>query len=172
MFYIRKRMSKYMDTLSHYLWAVLLYWYFRKEKKWLIGLSGALPDLMSFGIFILLALITGVSYEPGPPPLEVFPSIIFTMYNITHSFLPIGIVAFFLWKFKPKWWHLSWGWFLHIITDIPTHTREFFPTPILWPLSTITFSGFSWGQWWFMLLNYGLLLIASFYLWKRDSGKS
>lgn len=158
-----------MDTLSHYLWAVALYWYFRKPKKWLTGLSGALPDLLSFGLVFLMSFAGMLSFEPGgPPPIEMIPDFAHTLYDITHSLLPIGIVAILLFFFARRWWHLTWGWFLHILADIPTHTRAYFPTPFLWPISSYTFSGFSWGQAWFMILNYSLLAVAFTLLWRRD----
>lgn len=159
-----------MDTLSHYLWAVALYWYFRKPKKWLSGITGALPDLLSFGPLIVANLLTGFSrYEPGgPPPLHSIPSWVFGAYDVTHSLVVVGIVAFALFFLARKWWWLTWGWILHILADIPTHTRAYFPTPFLWPISELTFDGFSWGQWWFVLLNYGLIAAAFTLLVRRD----
>lgn len=158
-----------MDTLAHYLWAVVIYWYFRKPRKWLSGITGALPDLSSFGILFIMSFAGAVAFEPGgPPPVEVIPNLIFTLYNITHSLLPIGIVAGLLYWLKREWWHLSWGWILHILADIPTHTRAYFPTPFLWPITGWTFDGIRWGQWWFMLLNYGLLACAMTALFLRD----
>lgn len=62
-------------------------------------------------------------------------------------------------------WHtfIPWemtAWLLHILSDIPTHSYKFYPTPFLWPISEWKFNGFSWGQWWFLLLNYSLLIIV------------
>lgn len=157
-----------MDTLSHYLWAVVLYWYFQAPKKWLVGLTGALPDIFSFGILFGMNMLGIVSFGQGPPPIEQIPGFIFTLYNITHSFIPIGIVAIILYFSARKWWYLSWGWILGIAMDIPTHTRDYFPTPFLWPLSRYAFDGFSWGQQWFLILNYSLLILAFAYLFWRD----
>jgi hypothetical protein len=67
-----------------------------------------------------------------------------------------GIVYYF-WK---EWALLLGGWPLHIIMDIPTHSREFFPTPFLWPISDVTFNGISWATAWFMIANYSLLAIV------------
>lgn len=159
-----------MDTLSHYLWAVALYWYFRKPRHWLSGLSGALPDLLSFGLLFVMAHLGMTAFEPGgPPPIEHIPDFIFTLYNVTHSLIPIGMTALLLFFLARRWWFLTWGWLLGILMDIPTHTQAYFPTPFLWPLSSYTFDGFSWGQSWFMLLNYSLLFVAFGLLWWRDS---
>jgi hypothetical protein len=56
-------------------------------------------------------------------------------------------------------WEMG-GWLVHILCDIPTHSYRFYPTPIFWPLSSWKFNGFSWGVWWFMLLNYSALFIV------------
>ncbi|GAG43186.1 unnamed protein product, partial [marine sediment metagenome] len=50
------------------------------------------------------------------------------------------------------------GWGFHILLDIFTHTKTFFPTPIFWPFSNFSFSGINWANKWFMLFNYAVLL--------------
>ena len=51
-----------------------------------------------------------------------------------------------------------------ILFDIPTHTKEFLPTPFLWPVSDWVFDGFSWGNGYFMLINWGLIFGLIVYL--------
>ena len=157
-----------MDTLSHYLWAVIIYWYLQKPRKWLLGLSGALPDLLSFGLLFVMVFFTGTFEPGGPPSLESIPAFIFTLYDITHSLIPIGLVTLGLWIWKRKYVYLTFGWIFHILCDIPTHTREYFPTPFLWPISSFTINGFSWGQPWFMALNYGAIIICFILLANRE----
>lgn len=68
-----------------------------------------------------------------------------------------------------KWPWLMGGWVLHIIIDIPTHTKAFFATPFLWPLSNFKIDGISWGTLWFMLINYSaLVLVYLLIVWKRN----
>lgn len=57
---------------------------------------------------------------------------------------------------------LAWG--VHILVDIPTHSYRFYPTPFLWPLSGWKFNGFSWGTPWFIVVNYGALLLTIWWL--------
>ena len=53
-----------MDTLSHTLWGKGLFGY-RKYGPWAL-LFGALPDLLSFGLYFLVRLIIqGVNMEFG-----------------------------------------------------------------------------------------------------------
>ncbi len=71
-------------------------------------------------------------------------------------FVAVFAIVWFLLR-RPVW-ELG-GWFLHILIDIPTHSYKFFPTPFLWPVSDLKIDGISWGTQWFMILNYGSLLI-------------
>jgi len=38
------------------------------------------------------------------------------------------------------------AWPAHIILDFFTHSIEFFPTPILWPISDFKFDGIPWSN--------------------------
>ena len=58
----------------------------------------------------------------------------------------------------PPW--EMFGWFIHILMDIPTHTGLLYPTLFLWPLSDWYVDGNSWGTKWFMVINYSVLLIV------------
>jgi len=60
-------------------------------------------------------------------------------------------------------WEMS-GWAIHILTDIPTHSRTFYPTLFLWPLSDWCYDGVSWGNMRFMIINYTSLLMVFVFL--------
>ena len=51
-------------------------------------------------------------------------------------------------------------WLIHILIDIPTHSREFLPTPFLWPVSEWKFPGISWGNRYFMMFNYAAIIVC------------
>ena len=73
-----------MDTLSHTLWGKGLFGY-RKYGK-LALLFGALPDLLSFGLYFLVQIVQrGFNIEFGKPSIETIPQWVFTMYDISHS---------------------------------------------------------------------------------------
>jgi mannose/fructose/N-acetylgalactosamine-specific phosphotransferase system component IIC len=162
-----------VDTLAHYLWAVALYWLLRKDRKWLLGISGALPDLLSFGPLFAYTILSGASLGHGPPALSLIPSWVFAAYNVTHSLVVIGIAFAILWVAKREWTVFLYGWILHILCDIPTHTRAYFPTPFLWPISSLTISGMSWARPWFMATNYAALAgVYAYLIWRdRTDGK-
>ncbi|MCH8067856.1 MAG: hypothetical protein IID16_01085, partial [Candidatus Marinimicrobia bacterium] len=85
-----------MDTFSHTLWGYGLFGY--RGRPWIAVIFGAMPDLVSFGPFLVIRILSG-TIEPGPPPLEIIPGWVSMNYNFSHSFviafLSIGIVAIF-----------------------------------------------------------------------------
>ncbi|MDZ4723042.1 MAG: hypothetical protein SGI97_03935 [candidate division Zixibacteria bacterium] len=90
---------------------------------------------------------------------------VYLLYDITHS-IPLWSLAFGLaWALLGEMPWQAFGWLGHILVDIPTHSKRFFPTPFLWPISRFTVDGISWGVPWFMRLNYGLLAISYLILW-------
>ena len=130
----------------------------KKRYVWLAVLFGLLPDLLSFGILFAANLING-DLTRGKPALETLPTWIFASYNMTHSIVIFALAFVIIYIITRKWlWPLA-AWAMHIITDVPTHSNGFFPTPFLWPISSYRFNGISWATGWFMLLNYGALML-------------
>jgi len=139
----------------------------------------------------------GVDFDDIPRP-ETMPSeernaiyvfrLTQTLYHFSHSiivFVVIFLLVAFLYRYTKNagrtssnplqfcalrflpCWSLS-GWFVHIVTDIPTHTRDFYPTLFLWPLSDWCYDGSSWGTMRFMLFNYTFLLMFFMLFWLRS----
>ncbi len=156
-----------MDTLSHGLWGS---YFFGKKKRrdfWAAFTIGMAPDLLSFGVFFvtnLLGITQAPNWKAGPPDPATIPQYVHGAYNVTHSFVTFGIVFLAIWLFRKKPWIPLWAWALHIIMDIPTHSRQFFPTPFLWPLSDVTVDGIPWSVWWIFFPN--LILLIILYVWK------
>ncbi|MEA1996271.1 MAG: hypothetical protein U9N45_01465 [Gemmatimonadota bacterium] len=150
-----------MDTLAHGLWGGLLAGW--RKRFCLAFLFGVCPDLFSFGLWMLIRFIQG-TFSRGRPPVYMIPDWLNTAYNYTHSLVIALAVWAFLWWWKRDLAVPFSAWIIHILFDIPTHSNAFFPTPFLFPLSRYTFNGFSWGQQWFMILNYSCLLAVAL-LW-------
>ena len=56
------------------------------------------------------------------------------------------------------------AWPMHIIVDFFTHSIEFFPTPILWPISDYRFDGIPWSNPYIWFSNIaGIILL---YVWR------
>ena len=120
---------------------------------------GLLPDFLSFGIIFVINLVNG-NFHRGPPAISSLPEWLFAAYNMTHSFVLFIAVFFLIYLITKHWFWPLTAWAAHIITDIPTHSTRFFPTPFLWPLSDYVFNGISWATPWFMVVNYSAILIV------------
>lgn len=151
-----------MDTLAHGLWGGVAFGRDTKKKFGWAFLLGMMPDFLSFGPFFVLWAINGFpNRTPGEPPdPSLIPAYVYHAYNVTHSIVVWVAAALLLRKITGAFPWVFAAWLLHILCDIPTHTTKFFPTPYLWPLPTPYVDGFSWGQRWFMMVNYSVLAVA------------
>ena len=155
-----------MDYLAHGLWSYGIY---NKNKRPLYAvLVGLAPDTFSWGIYMFYRLFTQAE-EFGRPMLESIPNWVWSLYGITHSLFVAAGVLGILWLIKrDKFPLFALAWPISILMDIPTHSREFLPTPFLWPVSDWKFPGFSWGNGYFMAANY--LAIAAMFVfiyWRK-----
>jgi hypothetical protein len=174
-----------MDIFAHTLWANVLA---RKANrlgtksdkvKIPVGSAmfwGVFPDLFAFGIPIIISLPTIFNgIISGLGLYSFFPNQILSheLYNYSHSFVFFGIVFLGTWAYfrRPRFELL--GWALHILIDIPSHVLSFFPTPLLFPLSSYHFPyGLSWADPRYMIVNYTLLAGALIYLYLTRVKKS
>ena len=147
-----------MDIISHALWTNLIFKELPIAQRSVAVVFGVMPDFVSFS-FLAVKHFVKKTMHYTDPPLHVIPRKVFVMYNITHS-LVMWVGVFLLLKLIGlSWLALAFmGWGLHIFLDIFTHSKEYFPTPILWPFSKFHFSGINWSNKWFMLFNYAVLL--------------
>ena len=162
-----------MDILGHALWGYVV---FRKKAltKWTV-LMAMMPDLLSFGIYLVILLFTGRLYKItailGGPEFHTIPNYVIFIYNTTHSLLIAGMFGIFVYLKYRKYMVLIWGWMMHIGIDIFTHTDTFFPTHILYPVSYVHFSFIRWSDPWFMIANYTAFIviysIIGYKAWKR-----
>jgi membrane-bound metal-dependent hydrolase YbcI (DUF457 family) len=161
-----------MDIVTHGLWGALVFGRRDRASFWLAFVIGLAPDLFSFGILYMAAML-GFSEKPdfshGTPPESSIPLYVHHLYDVTHSlvvFLVVFLLAWALFK-RPVWELLSWG--LHILVDIPTHSFAFFPTPFLWPLSDWKFDGWQWMTPTILIPNFiALTLCYGWFLWHRQ----
>ena len=152
-----------MDVVAHGLWGGALFC--RRGRKLFLAaaLLGMAPDLLSFGVFHVMQpgwIIGRLAGEiSGPPALSILPPYVSYAYNVTHSLIVWAAVFILLWwlRRRPPW--LLGAWALHILCDIPTHAKSYFPTPFLWPLATPFVDGVTWATPGVVMWNY-LCLIA------------
>ena len=118
-----------------------------------------LPDTLSWAVYFVYNLFNGTHFG-----VSSIPTWVFTLYGISHSLIFAGVVILLIYFLLRKVPVYIFAWPIAILMDIPTHSREFLPTPFLWPVSDWYFPGFSWGSRWFMIANWSLIILILIYL--------
>ena len=153
-----------MDTLSHALWGKGLFGY--RKYQWYSILFGAIPDLSSFGIYFLYNLIVNpFGLKFGKPELSELPFWVYSMYDFSHSLIIALIFIGIAYTINKDFCFPMLAWPLHIFLDFFTHSIEYFPTPILWPISDYRFDGIPWSNPYIMLIN--ILCILLIFIYRR-----
>lgn len=156
-----------MDTFSHALWAYGLFGI--RRHPWFAALIGAMPDLISFGAFMLISLFQG-NWHAGKPALASLPDWIYPAYSLGHSFVVaftvIGLV-YYVWRKDVAFAML--GWPFHIVLDFPFHSIEYFPTPMFWPISDFKIDGIPWSNWYIWWPNIAGIIILLWYRYRQKS---
>jgi hypothetical protein len=165
-----------MDIISHGLWGGVAFGRKSRRNFFIAFFIGMMPDLFAFsGPFIsrFLGFSQGPQYSNGRPDFASIPNYVFQLYDISHSLIVFALVfgAVWIWRKKPQW--LLGAWVLHILVDIPSHSAEFFPTPLFWPLSDFRVDGINWGNPIIYIPNLTLLTVAyvSWYVADRKKDK-
>jgi membrane-bound metal-dependent hydrolase YbcI (DUF457 family) len=157
-----------MDTLSHGLWAIVLVkGLFKKVNLWLAFLFGVLPDVIPFGIPFMTMILSGAK-PSGDPSSFHFPSYVQPLYSITHSLIIAVFVFLLIYLITKKAYVWMLGWPLHILVDIPTHSKEFFPTPLFYPISNFAVDGVNWGNPYIFFPNWILLITLLIFVFRKE----
>jgi hypothetical protein len=135
-----------MDTFSHALWGKGLFGY--RGKSWYALFFGAMPDLSSFGLLIIVRLFLGDYGDigGGPPPLDSIPWWVYVNYDLSLSFISAFICIWIVKKYNKDLAFAMWAWPFHILLDFPFHSKAYFPTKLFWPLTNFSFDGIPWSR--------------------------
>jgi hypothetical protein len=70
----------------------------------------------------------------------------YLLHHIAHSLPLVAFVAVTARLTTGSW--LRWGaaWALHILVDIPTHSRQNWAPQFFWPFCAVTVDGISWPE--------------------------
>ena len=156
-----------MDYFAHGFWSYIFFHWIK--RPWLAVLFGLVPDTASWLIYMIYRLIMFEGF--GRPMLNGIPGWVFMLYNISHSLFVAGAAILIVYIMLKKLPVYMLAWPLAITIDTFTHTREFLPTPFLWPVSDWHFPGVSWGSWQFMAANYTLIALALILIYFRAKKK-
>jgi hypothetical protein len=166
-----------MDILAHGLWVGIgVAWarrqwpVSRKAAAATVGLAVA-PDLVqlaplvvaalfgSEGVRLLSAYATALpGFEPAMSPLVAM--LTHHLHCIMHSAVVAAAVTAIVWAWrKAPWWPLL-GWWSHIVIDVFTHSADFYPSPVLYPITQRGFDGVAWNTPAFLIINYAAMAIT------------
>jgi hypothetical protein len=130
---------------------------FRDWTFWGALFFGALPDLLSVGLYFFILLLRG-----EPLSFHRFPVWASRLYFLLHSFviaIPVLILIFIAYR---KIFVISLGWPLHIFIDIFMHGKGSFGTRFFYPISDYTLHFTNWWQNLWIFVAYWVLL---FIIW-------
>jgi len=149
-----------MDYFAHGFWSYIFFHW--TKRPWIAVLFGLVPDTSSWFIYMIYRLIMFEGF--GRPMLNGIPNWVFMLYNISHSLFVASTAILIGYIILRKFPIYMLAWPMSIIIDTLTHTREFLPTPFLWPISEWHFPGISWGDKYFMIVNYTLITLSIAYI--------
>ena len=139
-----------------------------KIKGRFSGAMGVIPDLMAFLPVTIISLFTGHRNPRVDDTTTTadFHPLSWEIYQWSHSAVTVLIGFLLTWYFLHKYGAprfisrfylatmsakkqaaLIWlPWLLNILTDSPSHTAQFFPTPVFHPISDWRYDGTRWSE--------------------------
>ena len=123
---------------------------------WAVFGSGSLEELAAY-----------VMLTAKPQPVLPATVVLWThhLHCIMHSAIVAAAVTLAIWLARHSLWVPLLGWWSHIVIDVFTHAADFYPSPVLYPLTLRGFDGIAWNRPWFVVLNYACLAAAFSWLW-------
>lgn len=132
-----------MDSITHILITRALVG--RRRATLLTGIAPALPFYSTYPLWVAsrhqLTTVLETGIWPAPPSWTV------VLHRSTHSVLLalLGAILIRVWcGYYPQTTLVAW--LLHLIIDIPTHTRDPWGPRPLWPISDIAYNGIGWAE--------------------------
>jgi hypothetical protein len=109
--------------------------------------------------------------EPPMPPAVVLWA--HHLHCVFHSALVAALVTALVWLRWRVFWLPLLGWWLHIVIDVFTHSADFFPSPVFYPLTYWGFDGWAWNRPMFLAFNYlALAAVWAVLLWQRHRARA
>lgn len=172
-----------MDILAHGLWVGIgAAWMHRhrcldrRTTVWTLCLA-VVPDLAQLLPLFYLALFSPEGWSallayanalPGyvPAMSQIVTELTHHLHCVMHSALVAGVVTAISWVWLGRPWIPLLGWWSHIVIDVFTHSADFFPSPVFYPVTYRGFDGLAWNTPWFMVANYLAVLIVGLVAWR------
>jgi len=130
-----------MDPISHLLVTRLLVG--SRPVDLVAGLAPDLPWYLLYPAWLVRSGQAREALSSGDWPMP--PETIKRAHYVSHSLLTLALL-WLLAKLARHDTHWAWSWLLHLLLDIPTHSRERMAPRPLYPLSDWSHDGFSWAD--------------------------
>lgn len=137
--------------------------------RWTIALA-MLPDLghaLPVAVWSLLSgspgrfLAYALSSPGGEPAMpEAVALWSHHLHCILHSGIVAALVTLSIALVARRLWLPLAGWWSHIVIDVFTHSSNFYPSPVFYPLTYWGYDGLAWNTPGFMLANYLALAVV------------
>lgn len=170
-----------MDIFAHALWVGAGATYLEQRNRisrrtlwWTIAFTVA-PDIPLFLPLLLWAVLPSGSLNmfvdyifatPGREP--AIPSSVLSISNhlhcTMHSVVILAILTLVTLFIRKKFLFPLAGWWIHIVIDIFTHSKDYYAVPIFYPFSEQGFDGLAWNSPQFLIINYLLIVFSYLYL--------
>jgi hypothetical protein len=169
-----------MDIFAHALWAgagIGL-----AHRRWPVKPAiaaatvalAALPDIPHFLPHLVWSMFGEGTFDalggyaiavPGQEPamLPIVALLSHHLHCVMHSAIVAGVITLWVWVVRRSLWIPLLGWWSHIVIDIFTHSADYYPSPVFYPITQRGFDGIAWNTPWFMALNYTVLIFT--WLW-------
>ena len=170
------RLENAIDIAAHALWAATGTVLLARRRALpvvtsfaLVGLA-VLPDLMhtlpvtAWALFNWLPSEFMIYVKALPDRLKPLPESVELWSHHLHCIFHSGVIAMAVtlvaWRWNRVFWIPLAGWWSHILIDVFTHSDDFFPSPVLYPLTYRGFDGVAWNTPWFVVANYSTLAVV------------
>ncbi|MBW3019938.1 hypothetical protein KY334_01465 [Candidatus Woesearchaeota archaeon] len=148
-----------MDILAHFLITYLVF--IRHPNVLILSIIGILPDILSLSSHFINFVYSKAKNKKKKKisRLSLF------LYRFNHSLIIFTLIFSLVYLIDKTFVIYTIPWLIHIISDIPTHSKkeddlEDFSTKIMWPLSDFSFNGIEWHRKYLFFKVYLLLLVA------------
>ena len=170
-----------MDILAHALWASIgvgvarrSVAVSRRDAALTVALAAA-PDLLQLvplagwiafggGEWSVLTAYSLASPDTEPILPPTIALVTHHLHCATHSAMVAGVFTLVMGLLRHRFLLPLAGWWSHIVIDVFTHSADFYPSPVLYPLTMRGFHGVAWNEPWFMALNYAALSAGAIWL--------
>jgi hypothetical protein len=165
-----------MEIVAHSLWAAAAAIAANRSMKVRLHVGravcwAAFPDALAFGPPLIAGLWLRLVNGPGPVAADghFLPHVHvgLPLYQAGHSLLVFLVTFGICSALMRRPLFEMFGWLMHILIDIPTHSFSYYATRFLWPVSEFRIDGIAWWTPWFWAATYVGLLMVYVAMWRQ-----